>query len=227
MTPWMRGGEFVRTNRLWSAMWRAMAGAVATAVLALGTGGSPAHADTVDPAGWPAPRIISYNAAGGHPLKITPAAWTDTITQAMDYWDTDLIMFQEMCYGQWTRLRDSLADRATTPYDSVWAAAKGSTSTPSCSQWGSSNLSFGLAIFAKGASSIDLDTRTVYQLPEQLSKLVDVNRARCPSSRRAAPKSRTPEGRRSSPRRAWRSSRLRTWRPCPAMCRRRSILRSG
>ena len=72
-----------------------------------------------------------------------------------------------------------------------------------------------------------LPEHSVQTLAEQLSKLVDVNRARCPSSRRAAPKSRTPEGRRSSPRRAWRSSRLRTWRPCPAMCRRRSILRSG
>ncbi|MFC5825002.1 endonuclease/exonuclease/phosphatase family protein [Nonomuraea insulae] len=129
--------------------------------MALAAGPQGAHADTADPANWPTPRFITYNVKGAaQPIYAgNRQAWADKIVGAMDYWNTDLIMFQEMCYGQYQTLRQAVGDA----YDSVWGASLASAS--GCSQWGSDKR-FGLAIFAKGGpGTIDNGTRVVHTLP--------------------------------------------------------------
>ncbi|TYB47627.1 endonuclease/exonuclease/phosphatase family protein [Nonomuraea sp. PA05] len=134
----------------------------------------PAHADTADPAGWPRPRFLSYNVCGAasHCPPIygkSPAAWRDMVVRAMDYWDADLVMLQEVCYLQWTTLRNHLQSRTNGPkYDSIWAATR---TAPGCGRWDPDNpdadLRFGLVIFAKGAAqTINNGSRVVYPLPE-------------------------------------------------------------
>ncbi|MFB4289539.1 endonuclease/exonuclease/phosphatase family protein [Nonomuraea sp. ATR24] len=130
----------------------------------------PAHADAPDAENWPRPRFISYNVCGGAshcpPIYEDSAiAWRDVVVRALDAWDADLVMLQEVCYGQWTLLRDHLRGRTGEPrYDSVWAAAL--PSAPGCSRWGD-DLRFGLVIFAKGGTgTIDNGSRVVHPLPE-------------------------------------------------------------
>ncbi|GAA3470522.1 endonuclease/exonuclease/phosphatase family protein [Nonomuraea roseola] len=136
--------------------------------LVLATGS--AHADTPDADNWPRPRFISYNVCGAaaqcaNIYGDSPAAWRDQLVHAIDYWGADLVMLQEVCYGQWTLLRDHLQSRSGGPrYDSVWAAALPSAS--GCSRWGTDHR-FGLVIFAKGeAGTINNGSRSVHALPE-------------------------------------------------------------
>ncbi|MFD0476234.1 Gfo/Idh/MocA family oxidoreductase [Nonomuraea thailandensis] len=104
--------------------------------LALLLGPVPAHADTPDPGGWPKPRFLSYNVCGA--AKHCPpiyqnsvTAWRDMVVRSMDHWDADLVMLQEVCYEQWTLLRNHLAIRSGGPkYDSVWAAARTAPGVP-------------------------------------------------------------------------------------------------
>ncbi|GAA4091961.1 endonuclease/exonuclease/phosphatase family protein [Nonomuraea soli] len=131
---------------------------------------SPAQADLPDAENWPRPRFISYNVCGSakHCPPIyqgSKTAWRDVVVRAMDNWSADLVMLQEVCYGQWTLLRDHLQSRTDKPrYDSVWAAAL--PSAPGCSDWGTDHR-FGLVIFAKGeAGTINNGSRTVDALPE-------------------------------------------------------------
>ncbi|MEU6241447.1 endonuclease/exonuclease/phosphatase family protein [Streptomyces sp. NPDC047024] len=116
----------------------------------------------------PTPRFISYNvcgAAASCPVKpgndtTRRNAWRDRIVQAMDHWDTDVVMFQEVCHGQYTLLRDHLADRVETPYTAVWGTTLDSVG--GCSQWGGDRR-FGLAMFVKGNASAVAD-RTMTML---------------------------------------------------------------
>ncbi|MEV0588123.1 endonuclease/exonuclease/phosphatase family protein [Nonomuraea sp. NPDC050310] len=141
--------------------------------LTLLTGPVPANADTPDAAGWPRPRFLSYNVCGAASQCAdlyggSPAAWRDQVVKAIDHWDADLVMLQEVCYNQWTLLRNHLSSRTGAPaYDSVWAAAlPASAATAGCSRWGTDHR-FGLVIFAKGpAGTIDNGTRSVHRLPE-------------------------------------------------------------
>jgi endonuclease/exonuclease/phosphatase family metal-dependent hydrolase len=129
---------------------------------------APARADTPDPVGWPKPRFISYNVCGAKCDMYSggKTAWRDNIVGAMDRWDADVVMFQEMCHGQWTFLRDLLQSRSGGPkYDSVWGA--GLPSVRGCGKWGGESKRFGLAIFVKGgAGTIEDATRAVHPLPK-------------------------------------------------------------
>ncbi|MFE3326537.1 hypothetical protein [Streptomyces sp. NPDC059176] len=111
---------------------------------------NPAQADTPDPVNWPKPRFVTYNVCGASCdiYAGSKTAWRDSITGAMDYWEADLVMLQEMCYGQWQLLRDSLQGRSSgNRYDSVWGATL--ASTDGCGKWGTDKR-YGLATFAKG-----------------------------------------------------------------------------
>ncbi|MFE3450296.1 endonuclease/exonuclease/phosphatase family protein [Nonomuraea sp. NPDC059194] len=130
-------------------------------------------ADTPDADNWPRPRFISYNVCGAASQCAgiygnSTTAWRDQVVKAMDHWDADLVMLQEVCYNQWTLLRDRLRNRSDGPaYDSVWAAAlPAGPSTAGCSRWGTDHR-FGLVIFAKGGvGTINNGSRTVHPLPE-------------------------------------------------------------
>ncbi|MFI1651035.1 endonuclease/exonuclease/phosphatase family protein [Streptomyces avidinii] len=150
------------------AALRAFFAALLLIGLVLASGPGPAQADTPDAQTWPKPRFISYNVCGAACAIYDGSkdAWRDKIVNAMDGWDADLVMLQEMCYGQWTLLRDSLGDRPSgNKYDSVWGATLASAS--GCAKWGTDKR-YGLAIFAKGApGTINNGTRSVNFLPEE------------------------------------------------------------
>ncbi|MEV6847714.1 endonuclease/exonuclease/phosphatase family protein [Actinoplanes sp. NPDC051411] len=128
----------------------------------------PARADTPDPANWPKPRFLSYNVCGAAGqcgiYQNSATAWSNTMISAIDNWDADLIMLQEVCYGQWTTLRAALQNRTSgSPYDSIWGASLASTN--GCKKWGS-DLRYGLVILAKGgAGTINNSYREVTYLP--------------------------------------------------------------
>ncbi|WP_425564044.1 hypothetical protein [Nonomuraea longicatena] len=85
----------------------------------------------------------------------------------MDHWDADVVMFQEMCHGQWTFLRDLLQGRPSGPkYDSVWGASL--PSARGCGKWGGDSDRFGLAIFVAAApASSRKSTRTTSRTSAQ------------------------------------------------------------
>ncbi|MER6392842.1 endonuclease/exonuclease/phosphatase family protein [Streptomyces sp. NPDC059382] len=142
-----------------------------TALVCLGlfftAGPGPARADTPDAANWPSPRFITYNVCGAacEIYNGSKTGWRDNIVSAMDNWNADLVMLQEMCYGQWTLLRDTLQNRTDggQDYDSVWGAAL--PSATKCAKWGS-DTRYGLATFSKGGpGTINNASRGVTMLP--------------------------------------------------------------
>ncbi len=156
------------------ASFRALLAALFSTVLLLGAGTGPAHADEVTPQTAPELRFVSYNVCGAKcPLpEATDAgrsAWVSGLVKEIDAWDTDLIMLQELCYGQWKLIRDALVGRTgEDSYDTVWGASLASAS--GCGQWDPVDRRFGLAIFSKGAGSIVAGTRSVTFLPEAPAK---------------------------------------------------------
>ncbi|OKJ47017.1 hypothetical protein AMK27_39245 [Streptomyces sp. CB02009] len=161
------------------AILRALLAAVFSVGLLFTAGTAPATADVVDRDTAPTLRFLSYNICGASLTCKTrndaeKVEWRNAIVHAIDYWDTDLVMFQEVCYGQWLMLRDHLANRTGVKYDTTWGASLPSYS--GCKRWDPTpatnepgELRFGLAIFAKGGpGTIDLDTRSVDFLPEPL-----------------------------------------------------------
>ncbi|MEU3688443.1 endonuclease/exonuclease/phosphatase family protein [Streptomyces narbonensis] len=165
------------------AIFRALLAAVFSVGLVLAGATAPAQADIVDKDTAPELRFISYNICGASSTCETrdtdaeKVAWGDAVVHAIDYWDTDLVMLQEVCYGQWLMLRDHLATRSGVKYDTTWGAALPSAS--GCKRWDPTpntdepgELRFGLAIFAKGGpGAIDLTTRSVTFLPEPTKDL--------------------------------------------------------
>lgn len=163
------------------ASLRALFAALFSMGLLLAAGTGPARADVVDKDTAPRPRFITYNVCGASDTCKDPVgseaktAWRDAVVHAVDYWDADLVMLQEVCYEQWKLLRTHLASRPGTPYDTVWGAAL--PSAAGCARWDpdpddgiAPDLRFGLAIFAKGGpGTIDASTRTVDFLPEPTS----------------------------------------------------------
>lgn len=123
--------------------------------LLFASGPGPAQADTPDAANWPSPRFITYNVCGAAcPIYSgSGTAWRDKLVGAMDNWNADLVMLQEMCYGQWVLLRDGLQNRTDggQMYDSVWGAAL--PHVDKCAKWGA-DTRYGLAIFAKGSPGV-------------------------------------------------------------------------
>ncbi|MFI0984967.1 endonuclease/exonuclease/phosphatase family protein [Streptomyces exfoliatus] len=156
------------------ASFRALFAALFSIGLLLGAGTGSAQADEVTPQTAPELRFVSYNVCGAKcPLpEATDAvrsAWVTGLVREIDAWDTDLIMLQELCYGQWRLIRDALAGRTgEDSYDTVWGASLASASD--CDQWDPVDRRFGLAIFSKGAGSIVEGTRSVTFLPEAPAK---------------------------------------------------------
>ncbi|MEU4081470.1 hypothetical protein DEJ45_25505 [Streptomyces venezuelae] len=150
------------------ASFRTLLAALFSIGLLLGAG--PAQADVVTPQDAKPLRFISYNVCGAScPLPAETdaarAAWVSGLVAEIDAWDSDLIMLQELCYGQWTLIRDRLAQRTgEDSYDSVWGAAL--PAAAKCDQWNTSDHRFGLAIFSKGKASFVDGTRSVTFLPE-------------------------------------------------------------
>ncbi|MFJ7065603.1 FG-GAP-like repeat-containing protein [Streptomyces sp. NPDC101115] len=126
---------------------RAMA-ALALLVSAVLTTAGPAAADTVDPAAAPSVRVISYNVCGASTCQSTLdlPTWTAKIKAQTLAWDADALMLQELCFTQWTSVRNALADAG---YTAVWGFA---TKTPGCAHWGGTDNGFGLGVFVKSAA---------------------------------------------------------------------------
>ncbi|MES9808275.1 endonuclease/exonuclease/phosphatase family protein [Streptomyces sp. CS081A] len=159
------------------ATFRALLATVFSVGLLFTAGTAPATADVVDRDTAPSLRFISYNICGASKTCETrddagKAEWRNAIVHAIDYWDTDLVMLQEVCYGQWLTLRDHLASRSGVKYDTTWGAAL--SSVPGCKRWDPTpetdepgELRFGLAVFAKGGpGTIDLSSKSVTFLAE-------------------------------------------------------------
>ncbi|MFJ7271315.1 FG-GAP-like repeat-containing protein [Streptomyces sp. NPDC099050] len=100
------------------------------------------------PAGTPPVRTISYNACGAYAAKcqseMTPAAWADGLQGHVTDWDADVVMLQEMCKGQYDRLRQVLPG-----YAGVWT---GTQTADGCANWGD-DKSFGQALLVKAPQS--------------------------------------------------------------------------
>ncbi|MFI9744216.1 endonuclease/exonuclease/phosphatase family protein [Streptomyces sp. NPDC052494] len=159
------------------ASFRALLAALFSIGLLLTAGTGPAQADDVTPENAKPVRFISYNVCGANcPLAVgtgtaaevaaARAAWVSGLVAEVDTWDSDLVMLQELCYGQWKLIRDALAPQRAgeDSYDTVWGASLSSAS--GCGQWDAADRRFGLAIFSKGQGSLVAGTRTVTFLPE-------------------------------------------------------------
>ncbi|MEV0452163.1 FG-GAP-like repeat-containing protein [Streptomyces sp. NPDC050600] len=128
---------------------RAMVAFALLASAVLATVG-PAAADAVDPASAPPTRVISYNVCGASSCQsqLDLATWTAKVKAQALAWDADALMLQELCFTQWTSLRDALADAG---YTAVWGFA---TKTGGCGHWGGTDNGFGLGVFVK-APAVD------------------------------------------------------------------------
>ncbi|MFE9045972.1 endonuclease/exonuclease/phosphatase family protein [Streptomyces sp. NPDC007818] len=124
---------------------------------------------TPDPAN---PRFLSYNVCGGvcPVYQNSVTTWRDTLINAIDNWDADVVMLQEVCYGQWIHLRNTLQARAGgDQYDSVWHATRtyGGCGNGKWGTWAGSAETedlFGLVILVKGSEPTITD-RQVHKLP--------------------------------------------------------------
>ncbi|MEU9147542.1 FG-GAP-like repeat-containing protein [Streptomyces sp. NPDC048349] len=107
--------------------------------------GLGAAADT-DP-GAPPVRTLSYNVCGAYSdcqSTMEPAAWADGLQGHITGWDSDVVMLQEVCKGQYDRLRAVLPG-----YAGVWASTQ---TAPGCAKWGE-DTSFGQVLLVKGPQS--------------------------------------------------------------------------
>lgn len=106
---------------------------------------APAFAeDVVDPATAPPVRTITYNVCGAHDCQtdLDLTAWTAELVEQTLAWDTDALMLQELCFGQWAALRDALPG-----YSGVWTST---TTDPDCGDWSvTGDTRFGLGVFVK------------------------------------------------------------------------------
>ncbi|QES06131.1 hypothetical protein DEJ44_11180 [Streptomyces venezuelae] len=119
-----------------------------TAALALLAGTvTVAAADTVDPATAPPVRTLTYNVCGAWDCQshLDLATWTGKLRDQTLAWDTDALMLQELCFGQWAALRDALPG-----YTGVWTSAR---SHDGCAKWSATDTRFGLGVFLKGPSA--------------------------------------------------------------------------
>ncbi|MFI8517059.1 FG-GAP-like repeat-containing protein [Streptomyces sp. NPDC085481] len=125
---------------------RTVAALALLAAAVLATAG-PAAADVVDPATAPSVRTISYNVCGASTCRsaLDLPTWTAKVKEQTLAWDTDALMLQELCFGQWAALRDALPG-----YTGVWTST---TTATGCDKW-STDTRFGLGIFVK-APAVD------------------------------------------------------------------------
>lgn len=100
--------------------------------------------------------VLTYNVCGGSCKKhLTLEAWTSRMERHLADNDADVILFQELCRGQYDALRRALAGR----YEGRWVQTVGDNN--GCGrQWGSgadsdaNRRGFGLATFVRGSDSI-------------------------------------------------------------------------
>ncbi|MDV5145692.1 FG-GAP-like repeat-containing protein [Streptomyces sp. SBC-4] len=122
-----------------------LAAALALAAALLSGLTAPAFAeDVVDPATAPPVRTITYNVCGAHTCQsdLDLTAWTAEIRDQTLAWDTDALMLQELCFGQWAALRGALPG-----YSGVWTST---TTDSDCAKWSSTgDTRFGLGVFVK------------------------------------------------------------------------------
>ena len=103
--------------------------------------------------------VLSYNVCGGSCRRhLTLAQWTSRMSDRFTKTDADVVLFQELCRGQYDALRRALAGR----YEARWAGTVGDNQ--GCGkQWGSgadsgaNRRGFGLAVFVKGEGAIRQD----------------------------------------------------------------------
>ncbi|MFB7589758.1 FG-GAP-like repeat-containing protein [Streptomyces sp. NPDC056169] len=121
-----------------------LAAALALAAALLSGLTAPAFAeDVVDPATAPPVRTITYNVCGGWEecqSDLDLPTWTAELRDQTLAWDTDALMLQELCFGQWAALRDALPG-----YSAVWTSAR---TYSGCDKWSTDNR-LGLGIFVK------------------------------------------------------------------------------
>lgn len=100
------------------------------------------------PEATPPVRTISYNVCGAYTAKCQSdmplVAWADGLQGHITDWDTDVVMLQEMCKGQYDRLRQALPG-----YAGVWTSTQ---TSDGCSKWGD-DRSFGQALLIKAPQS--------------------------------------------------------------------------
>jgi endonuclease/exonuclease/phosphatase family metal-dependent hydrolase len=100
--------------------------------------------------------VLSYNVCGGSCKNhLTVEAWARRMERHLTENDADVILFQELCRGQFDALRRTLSGR----YEGRWAGTVGDNE--GCGkQWGSgadatsNRRGFGLATFVRGSGSI-------------------------------------------------------------------------
>ncbi|MER5306395.1 FG-GAP-like repeat-containing protein [Streptomyces sp. NPDC002773] len=105
---------------------------------------APAFAeDVVDPATAPPVRVITYNVCGAHTCQtdLDLTAWTAELVEQTLAWNTDALMLQELCFGQWAALRGALPG-----YSGVWTST---TTDSDCAKWSATDTRFGLGVFVK------------------------------------------------------------------------------
>ncbi|MEU9994167.1 FG-GAP-like repeat-containing protein [Streptomyces sp. NPDC050848] len=100
------------------------------------------------PEGTPPVRTISYNVCGAYAAKCRSemplATWADGLQGHVADWDADVVMLQEMCKGQYDRLRQVLPG-----YAGVWTSTQ---TADGCAKWGD-DKSFGQALLVKAPQS--------------------------------------------------------------------------
>ncbi|MEV7544166.1 FG-GAP-like repeat-containing protein [Streptomyces sp. NPDC089915] len=100
------------------------------------------------PAGTPPVRTISYNVCGAYAEKCRSemplASWADGLQGHVTDWDADVVMLQEMCKGQYDRLRQVLPG-----YTGVWTSTR---TADGCAKWGD-DKGFGQALLVRAPQS--------------------------------------------------------------------------
>jgi endonuclease/exonuclease/phosphatase family metal-dependent hydrolase len=99
---------------------------------------------------------------------VTASTWAASLADEISYWSADAIVFQELCYGQLSALRNHLGAGWGYVWWSQWKQNSG------CSRWGS-DLRFGMAIVAKHAGGGALPSRQAATLPKT-ADCTDVNK---------------------------------------------------
>ncbi|MER7759199.1 FG-GAP-like repeat-containing protein [Streptomyces sp. NPDC097619] len=133
---------------------RALGAWLASGLVTVGAGltaAALAAAPTVSaaaPDGTPPVRTVSYNACGAYEAKcrseLAPAAWAEGLRGQIVDWDADVVALQEMCKGQYDRLRLLLPG-----YTGVWTSTQ---TADGCDKWGDDE-SFGQALLVRAPQS--------------------------------------------------------------------------
>ncbi|MBW2526376.1 MAG: endonuclease/exonuclease/phosphatase family protein [Deltaproteobacteria bacterium] len=108
----------------------------------------------------PPVRVATYNTCGAKCdyTGIAPADWTAGIVADITDWDTDAVLFTELCYGQLTLVRGVLG----SGWGYVWLASHADIA--GCANWGTDRR-FGMAIVAKHTEDVLPERQTDQLMP--------------------------------------------------------------